>query len=71
MQDTVLAPAAQKYDLAELLENPDEPLTREQFENFDEYLRFTNNDKSAKDVDIGDAVDEIIKKIDEKGVCWI
>jgi oligoendopeptidase F len=65
-----MSAAATKYDLAELLKNPRKPLTREQFENFDKYLRFTNDDKSAKDVDISDAADDIIERINKNGVCW-
>jgi hypothetical protein len=59
-----------KYNLTELLRNPDLPLTKEQYENLDKYLRPTNDDKSAKDVDIGDAVDELIAEMDENGSYW-
>ena len=61
---------ARKYNLAELLRNPDRPLTKEQYENLDKYLRPTNDDKSAKDVDIGVAVDELIADMDENGSYW-
>jgi len=62
---------ANKYDLREILKNPNKPLTKEQYENWDKYLRPTNDDKSAKDVDIGTAVDEIIAEMDKnKSYCW-
>ena len=35
----------EKYDLNELLANPNAPLTREQFESFDKYMAMTNDDK--------------------------
>jgi len=62
--------AARKYDMAELLKNPARPLTKEQYENLDKYLRPTNDDKSAKDVDIGGAVDELIAEMDANGSYW-
>jgi len=62
--------AARKYDMAELLKNPASPLTKEQYENLDKYLRPTNDDKSAKDVDIGGAVDELIAEMDANGSYW-
>jgi|TergutMp193P3_1026864.scaffolds.fasta_scaffold783585_1 hypothetical protein len=61
---------AQKYDLDELLANPDKPLTREQYENFEKYMAMTNDDKPASEVDINHAVDEIIEEMNTKGVCW-
>ncbi len=61
---------AEKYDLDELLANPDAPLTREQFENFDKYMAMTNDDKSASDVDIGGAVKEIAVEMNANGICW-
>lgn len=61
---------AKKYDLAELLKNPDNPLTKAQYEKLDKYLRPTNDDKSAKDVDIGGAVDELIAEMDANGSYW-
>jgi len=61
---------ASKYDLAELFENPDRPLTEAQYENLDRYLRPTNDDKSAKSVDIGSAVDELIAEMDANGSYW-
>jgi hypothetical protein len=66
MEDIVI----RKYDVAELLRNPDSPLTKEQYENLDKYLRPTNDDKSAKNVDIGGAVDELIAEMDENGSYW-
>lgn len=60
----------QNYDLEGLLKNPDKPLTKEQYENFHLYMRFTNDDKSAKDVDISQAIDERCKEIDAKNTYW-
>jgi hypothetical protein len=61
---------AGQYDLAELLKTPDRPLTKEQYENLDKYLRPTNDDKSARDVNIGEAVDELIAEMDNNGTYW-
>lgn len=60
----------QKYDLKELLEHPDTPLTEEQFANWPKYMAMTNDDKSAADVDITAAVEARIREIEEKGTCW-
>ncbi|MCL2688530.1 MAG: hypothetical protein FWE57_01610 [Chitinispirillia bacterium] len=60
----------QKYDLKELLKNPDTPLTEEQFENWHKYMAMTNDDKSAADVDIMPGVLERIKEMEEKGTWW-
>jgi len=60
----------EKYDLNELLANPDAPLTREQFENFDRYMAMTNDDKPANDVDITDTVMEIAGEMRANGICW-
>ena len=54
---------AGKYDLDELLKTPDKPLTKDQWNNFDRYMRMTNDDKSAADVDIGPAVKRIVNRI--------
>jgi len=59
-----------KYDLKELLENPHRPLTGEQYGNFDKYMAMTNDDKSARDVDIGPAIDELVREINEKKNYW-
>jgi len=56
--------AGQDYDLAELLKNPTKPLTKEQLEHFDEYMAFRNHDVPASDVDISDAVEDIIANMD-------
>lgn len=61
---------AGQYDLAELLKTPDRPLTKEQYENLSKYLRPTNDDKSARDVNIGEAVDELIAEMDKNGTYW-
>ncbi|MCL1945821.1 MAG: hypothetical protein FWF51_01530 [Chitinivibrionia bacterium] len=60
----------QNYDLGVLLKNPDKPLTKKQYENFHLYMKFTNDDKSAKDVDIGPAINERCKEIDAKKTYW-
>jgi hypothetical protein len=60
----------EKYDLDELLANPDIPLTREQFENFDKYMAMTNDDKPSSDVDITNAVKEIAGDMNANGICW-
>ena len=57
------------YDMEKLLET-DAPLTKEQFENFDKYTNFTNDDKTAGDVDIEAAVKQRCKEIDEKKTYW-
>ncbi|MDR3011775.1 MAG: hypothetical protein LBU70_00985 [Chitinispirillales bacterium] len=61
---------ANRYSLAALLEHPDVPLTDEQFANWDKYMAMTNDDVSAADVDIGDAVGARISEIEEKGTFW-
>jgi hypothetical protein len=70
MQSVEEAVTPPKYDLEELLKSPRRPLTEEEFDNFDRYMRFSNDDKPASEVDIDDAVDYIVKKIDENGICW-
>jgi len=60
-----------KYDLDELLKTPNKPLTRDQWNNFDRYMRMTNDDKSAAEVDIGPAVNREIARIKRKGVYWL
>jgi len=60
-----------KYDLDELLETPEKPLTRDQWNNFDRYMRMTNDDKSAADVDIGPAVERDIRSMRRKGSFWL
>ncbi|MCL2182313.1 MAG: hypothetical protein FWB85_02440 [Chitinispirillia bacterium] len=60
----------QTYDLKELFKNPDAPLTDEQFANWHKYTAMTNDDISAADVDISDAVEARIREIDEKGTVW-
>jgi hypothetical protein len=59
-----------KYDLDKLMADPYKPLTREQYENFDKYMAMTNDDKPASEVDLTDAVEELIEEMDVKGVCW-
>jgi hypothetical protein len=59
----------QKYDLKELLEHPDTPLTEEQFASWPKYMAMTNDDKSAAEVDVMPAVQARIKEIREKGTC--
>jgi len=60
----------QKYDLTELMANPDKPLTREQYENFDKYMTMAESEKSASEVDITGAVADLIVEMNAKGVCW-
>jgi len=62
---------AKKYDLDELLKTPHKPLTKDQWNNFDRYMRMTNDDKSAAEVDIGPAVDREIARIKRKGAYWL
>jgi len=52
-----------RYDLEDLLKTPDRPLTRGEWNNFDRYMRMTNDDRSAADVDIGPAVKRIVGRI--------
>lgn len=59
-----------KYDLAELFKDPDRRLTKDEYEHLDEYLRPTNDDISAKDVDIDEAVGELVTEMNEKGSYW-
>jgi hypothetical protein len=70
MQDVAEITATQDYDLAELLKDPEGPLTANQWNNFDRYMRMTNDDKSAADVDIGPAIERRVKEIKEKGTFW-
>ncbi|MCL2329657.1 MAG: hypothetical protein FWC39_14260 [Bacteroidetes bacterium] len=60
----------ENYDLRELLKNPHTPLTKEQYENWDKYLKFTNDDKTAADVDISTGIAERIKEIESSGTYW-
>jgi len=62
---------ANGYDLDELLKTPDKPLTRDQWNNFDRYMRMTNDDKSAAEVDIGHAVERDIRSMRRKGSFWL
>ncbi|MCL2181994.1 MAG: hypothetical protein FWB85_00810 [Chitinispirillia bacterium] len=57
----------QRYDLKDLLRNPHVPVTREHFEKC---MAMTNDDKSASEVDIGPAIDELVKEINERGSYW-
>jgi hypothetical protein len=59
-----------KYNLDDLLKTPDRPLTRDQWNNFDRYMRMTNDDKSAAGVDIGPAVDKIVRRIKRNKTYW-
>jgi len=47
-------------DLKDLLENPLRPLSKDEIDNFDEYMTFKNNDIPASEVDITDAVNDVI-----------
>jgi hypothetical protein len=60
----------QNYDLKELLRNPNAPLTKEQYCNFDKYMTFANDDKAACNVDISAVVNERISEIEKTGVYW-
>ena len=58
------------YDLKELLMSPNRPLTKEQYGDFDKYMAMTSYDKSAKDVDISLAIDELVMEINERKSYW-
>jgi len=60
-----------EYDLRELLENPDRPLTKYEWDNFGNlYMRMTNDDKSAADVDIAPEVNRRVEEIKKRGTYW-
>jgi len=59
----------EKYSLEDLLEAPDRPLTPDEWNNFDRYMRMTNGDKSAADVDIGSATKRIVSRILQRKTC--
>jgi len=58
------------YDLRDLLKTPHEPLTKEQYENFDKYMAMTNDDKSADTVDLMPAVLELTAEMNAKKSYW-
>jgi hypothetical protein len=59
-----------KYNLDELLETPGKPLTMEQWNNLDLYMRDSNDDKSAAEVDIAPGVERAIAEIRRKKSYW-
>jgi hypothetical protein len=61
---------SRKYDLDNLLKTPDRPLTMNQWNNFDRYMRMTNDDKSAADVDIEPAINKIANRIRRNKTYW-
>lgn len=65
-----IAEKAELYDLDDLLAHPDRPLTKEQWNNFDRYMRSPNNDKSAAEVDIAPAVKKAVAEIRSKKSYW-
>jgi hypothetical protein len=62
--------APSEWDFDELLDHPNRPLTKEQWNNFDRFLREPNDDKSAADVDIGPEVEKVIAEIERKKSYW-
>lgn len=57
-------------ELQELLKDPHGLLTAEQWNNFDDYMLPSNDDKSAKDVDISAAVESVIDEINKRDTYW-
>jgi len=53
-----------RYSLKDLPD--DRPLTRDEYLNFDRYMTFANHDKSAKEVNISEAISEIVANLDER-----
>jgi len=60
-----------EYNLTELLKNPDASLTKDQYDNWDKYMRPCNDDKDAREVDISEAVNSRIAEIKKNGTYWI
>jgi len=50
--------------ISELSSDPYRPLTQDELDHFDDYLTFKNDDKSAKDVSIKNAVKRVTSNID-------
>jgi len=50
--------------ISELSNDPLRPLTQDEIDHFDEYLTFKNDDISAKDVNLTEAVDHAIAYMD-------
>ena len=50
------------YDLAELLKNPDKPLTPEQLDHWDEYTRPRNEPKPDCGISIEQAIEELLSE---------
>jgi hypothetical protein len=50
--------------ISELSADPLRPLTLDEIDHFDEYMTFKNDDVSAKDVSLTEAVDHIITNMD-------
>jgi len=50
--------------ISELSNDPLRPLTQDEIDHFDEYLTFKNDDISAKDVSLTEAVDQAITYMD-------
>jgi hypothetical protein len=50
--------------ISELSADPLRPLTQDEIDHFDEYLTFKNDDISAKDVSLTEAVEHVIANMD-------
>jgi hypothetical protein len=53
-----------KRHISELSSDPYRPLTQDELDHFDEYMTFKNDDISAADVSITNAVNRIISNMD-------
>jgi hypothetical protein len=53
-----------KRHISELSSDPYRPLTQDELDHFDEYMTFKNDDISAADVSLTEAVDDILANID-------
>ncbi|MDR2728589.1 MAG: hypothetical protein LBB56_05600 [Chitinispirillales bacterium] len=62
---------SKQYNLDELLETPDKPLTQEQLKNWPKYMAMTNDDKPASEVDIRSAIRRDVELIRGKGSYWL
>jgi len=56
--------AVKERHISELSRDPLRPLTQDEIEHFEEYLTFKNDDISAKDVSLTEAVNHVIKYMD-------
>jgi len=53
-----------KRHISELSSDPYRPLTQDELDHFDEYMTFKNDDISAADVSLTNAVNRIISNMD-------